>query len=255
MANPGKFLCVVMLLLGKPAVNGQLNQEVEAKIGTNQRGSSVLINVMANNRTALNKSLSYTLSIVRNEELGKEYDKEEFNERFVLAPGERQVLKQLLFDAKNEPRTIIFVLIYENDTVIGKDRVVINGLEGEDALKPQIVTSEEFGQQATPPNEIGLMRGIVVEDTKTKPGRDFYQLFYTLYNQNNINGDRIVKVREELAIGGNTEIVVEVDQDVVVRFFVNPRVGYLEELARQSVARVANYFEMRERLKNQQQRY
>jgi hypothetical protein len=254
MTFKGPFV-YLFLVLSQGILTAQLNREVEAQIATNQRGSSLLINVIAANKTAQNKSLSYKLSIVRNEELGEDYDKEDFEDRFVLSPGERQVLKQLLFDAENEPRTIIFVLIYEEGEIIGKDRIVINGLDGEDALKPQIVRSEALQDNETVRNDIGLMRGIVVEDTKTKPGRDFFKRFYALYNQNNINGDKIVKVKEELAIGGNTEIVIQVDQDVVVRFFVNPRATYLEELANQSVARVAYYFEMKKQLNTQQQRY
>jgi hypothetical protein len=254
MIKPKTF-ALLIFIWAHFGLDAQLNEQVEAQIATDSRGRAALINVIAVNKTTQNKSLSYKLSIVRNEELGKAYEKEEFEDRFVLAPGERQVLKQLLLDAENEPRTIIFVLIYEEDKIIGKDRVVINGLEGEDELKPQIVRSEEIQPKEVVRNDVGLMRGIVVEDTKTKPGRDFFKMFYSLYNQNNINGDRIVKVKEELAIGGNTEIVIQVDQDVVVRFFVNPRAGYLEDLAKQSVARVANYFEMKKQLSTQQQRY
>ena len=210
---------------------------------------------MAINKTPLNKTLSYNLSIVRNEELGKEYDKQEFEERFVLDPKERRLLKSILFNAENEPRTIIFVLIYENNSVIGKDRIVINGIEGEDTLEPVVIAQDSIMIEEPTKSEVGLMRGIVVEDTKTKPGRDFFRSFYSLYNQDNVNGDKIVTVKEELAIGGNTEILIFVDQEVVARFFVNPRVGYLEDAARQSVARVANYFELREKYINQQQRY
>jgi hypothetical protein len=250
-----KSLAILLFLCVQIGLNAQLNQQVEAQIVTNSKGRAALVNVIVINKTTVNKSLSYKLSIVRNEELGEDYQKDDFEERFVLEPGERQVLKQLLLDAKNEPRTIIFVLIYDQGKIIGKDRVVINGLEGEDELKPKIVRSEDILPSDVVGNEVGLMRGIVVEDTKTKPGRDFFKMFYSLYNQNKINGDRIVKVKEELAIGGNTEIVIQVDQDVVVRFFVNPRAGYLEDVAKQSVARVANYFEMKKQLSTQQQRY
>ena len=196
MNHPMSFAGVLFLCV-QVGLNAQLNQQVEAHIATVSRGRAALINVIAVNKTTQDKSLSYKLSIVRNEELGKDYDKEDFEDRFVLSPGERQVLKQLLFDAENEPRTIIFVLIYEEGKIIGKDRVVINGLEGEDELKPQIVRSEEIQPKDVVRNDVGFMRGIVVEDTKTKPGRDFYKMFYSLYTQNNINGNRIVKVKEE----------------------------------------------------------
>jgi hypothetical protein len=246
----------LVLMLYNSALMGQVNSEVEAEIAVLPRGSSLLLNILAVNKTDLNRSLMYKLSIVRNEEIGEDYAKEAFEKRFVLSPGERKTLQSILFDAENEPRTIVFILILEDGEIIGKDRIVINGIEGEDTLKPMVVREDDFKPtQKAGPSEVGLMRGIVVEDTKTKPGRDFYRMFYGLYNQYNINGDRIVKVKEELAIGGNTEITILIDQEVIVRFFVNPQAAYLEEIAKQAVARVASHFEMREKFINQQQRY
>lgn len=236
-------------------LQSQLNTSVEANIVVKPVGSNVLLTFLAINKTGQSKSLSYSLSIVRNEELGETYEKEDFEERFVLSPNERQVLKKILFDSENEPRTNIFILIFEEGEVIGKDRIVVNGIEGEDTLQPTIIKENQMRSGSTDSREAGLMRGIVVEDTKTKPGRDFYRMFYSRYNQSGINGSRIVKVKEELAIGGNTEIYILVDQDVVVRFIVNPRTEYLESLADRSLIMVANHFETLERLKNQNQKF
>ena len=96
---------------------------------------------------------------------------------------------------------------------------------------------------------------MVFEDTKTKAGNDFYDMFYSSYLANNINGEKIVKIEERLAIGNNTQIVILVGDEVVVQFFVNPRSQYLKTMAEQSIYRVTSYFQRLRKTKDQIIRY
>ena len=123
--------------------------------------------------------------------------------------------------------------------------MVINGFEGEDEMKPKVIGKEKPSEQqeSQQAQDIDLLTGLVFENTKTKPGRDFYQMFYLAYNTNNIKGNKIVKVDEVLAIGGNTQIQIFAGDDLVVQFFLNPRSSYIKEMVDQSIARVNYYFQ------------
>ena len=88
-----------------------------------------------------------------------------------------------------------------------------------------------------------VLRGLVIEETKTRPGRDFYQMFYTEYTNKNINGEKIVTIKEELTIGNNTKLEVYVDDKKILEFFVRPQNEYLKAYSNEAIRRVNIYFQ------------
>lgn len=245
MTNP-KAVCLLLFL----GIQGQLllaqnfNREVEAFIDVDSRGVRTSIVFSAYNKTPLKKSLRYRALIVKSDREGtsQQYEDEQY---FIAEAGERKIISQANIEISEGERTIVFVLIYEEDQVIGKDRIVINGFEGEDDLQPSIVEEQRLvpQQEAPPSADVELLTGLVFENTKTKPGRDFYQKFYLAYTTNNINGNKMVKVDEVLAIGGNTQIRIYAGDDLVVQFFVNPRSSYMDQMVEYSIRRVNQYFQ------------
>lgn len=222
------------------------NVDVEANIDFRLEGDRYDLYFSAYNKTQTDKSLSYLLRVIKNvpgdtTTIDRTIEYEDF---FVLSPGEKQNIKQLVIVPERNQRIIAFVLVYEDQKVIGKDRIVIYGIEEEDG---RLSASEDRLEERSTStdlarSEVNLLRGMVVEDTKTKPGRDFYGYFFLEYNNKNINGDKLVRVSEELAIGGNTMIKVFAGDDLVVQFFVNPRATYLKTMAIQTVSRLDYYF-------------
>lgn len=239
------LLMLLLLPFGKGLYAQNFNKEVEANIDVNSQGVRTTITFSAFNKTSLKKSLRYKALIVKNVSAGSSEERFEDEQYFIIEPGERKNISQANIELPEKERTIVFVLIYEEGQVIGKDRIVINGFEGEDDIRPSIVKEEAIVKKkpSGQAQDIDLMRGLVFEDTKTKPGRDFYQMFYLAYNNNNINGSKIVKVEEVLAIGGNTQIRIFAGDDLVVQFFVNPRSSYIEEMVDVSIRRINQYFQ------------
>ena len=88
----------------------------------------------------------------------------------------------------------------------------------------------------------------MVEETKTKPGKDFYEFFYNTYNQNQINGSKVVGVYEQLSFGRSTIIQVKIDDQVIHEFLAKPDIEYLEEMSDIAIRKVFIYFKD---LKNQ----
>ena len=233
-----------VLFIGMVVRSQNFNKEVEAKINIDSKGILTDIIFSAYNKTSIKKSLRYKALIVKN--LSATSSKEQFEDEqyFVIEAGERKNISKTTLSLENKERTIIFVLLYEEDQVIGKDRIVINGFEGEDDIQPKVVQKDNLieTEKRKRSQDIDLMKGLVFENTKTKPGRDFYQMFYLAYQNNNINGNEMVKVDEVLAIGGNTQIKIYAGNELVVQFFLNPRSSYLKEMVDQSILRVNQYF-------------
>ncbi len=240
------FIVIILLFVSTPyLVKAQFNSEVEAKIDITTETVLTKITFSAYNKTSLKKSLRYRALITKNQSADSSEEQFEDEQYFILEAGERKNISNATLDLMDVERTIIFVLIYEDEKVIGKDRIVINGFEGEDALKPKIVEKEnlEPKKESNQAQDIDLLTGLVFESTKTKPGRDFYQMFYLAYSANNINGTKIVKVDEVLAIGGNTQMKIYAGDDLVVQFFLNPRTSFIKEMVDQSIARINYYFQ------------
>lgn len=254
-----KRLSFIIFILLSSVLQAQIfNKEVEAKIKVIPQGVMYTLTGFVLNKTDLNKSLFYRMSVIKNNQNQEVPSKTDQEGLFVLEPNETKNLASSTVNVGEDQRIIVFLLIYQDSLVVGKDRIVINGLEGEDSLKPLVIREGEaykLMQEVEKEVDIVLLKGLVVEDTKTKPGRDFYRFFYTAYNANNVNGEEVVKVQEVLAIGINTQIKILVGQDIVAQFFLNPRASFLEEKAEQSVYMVNRHLIRLKEAKKQQIRY
>ncbi|WP_345799452.1 CsgE family curli-type amyloid fiber assembly protein [Flavobacterium pygoscelis] len=77
--------------------------------------------------------------------------------------------------------------------------------------------------------------GIISDDTKTKVGKDFYDVYYYLYNQYKVNSKKIITLNEEFSFARNTKIVVSIDNEVIYEFLARPDEEYLKEMAEESI--------------------
>jgi hypothetical protein len=224
------------------------NTEVEAKINAEERNDMLQVTGTAFNKTEISQSLRYVLSVIRTNPENSNTSKNDQSGRIVLEPGEQQNLSSTTINVNDEDRVILLLLIYNTeDQIVGQDRIVINDNLSDEAVKEQLQKQVE---QTIHANDVDAasrdgitLRGIVTEDTKTKPGRDFYSMFYSLYNTQNINGDKIVAVKEVIAMGNNTKIEIFVGDDKVVEFFLRPQNDFLRSMADASIRRVAQHFE------------
>lgn len=236
------------------------NTEVEAKIIAEERNEMLQVTGTAFNKTEISQSLRYVLSVIRTNPENSNTSKNDQSGRIVLEPGEQQSLSTTTINVNDEDRVILLLLIYNiDDEIIGQDRIVVNDNLSDTEVKQQLQKEVE---QTIHSNDVDAasrdgitLRGIVTEDTKTKPGRDFYTMFYSAYNTNNINGDKIVAVKEVIALGNNTKIEIFVGDDKVVEFFLRPQNDFLRQMVDASIRRVAQHFQRLKREANIIKRY
>ncbi|WP_339654606.1 CsgE family curli-type amyloid fiber assembly protein [Flavobacterium frigidarium] len=84
-------------------------------------------------------------------------------------------------------------------------------------------------------------KGVIVDETKTKIGKEFYDLYYYKYNEYNINSAKIVTIIEELSFGRNTKIMISIDNNVVYEFLARPDQEYIESMVQSSVYQTYQY--------------
>ncbi|NGX83750.1 CsgE family curli-type amyloid fiber assembly protein [Aequorivita sp. KMM 9714] len=237
-------LFFLLLLLPCIALSQIYNTEVEANINIEQHGNSYSITSSAVNKTVSNQSLHYVLSVIKNQDNNSNTSKNDQSGRFVLEIGEKKNLSTTTITVNDNERVIVLLLIYDDeDTPLGMDRKVINATEEDLALQKRDSIERERAVNLSPdistkPVDGVMISGIVTEDTKTKPGRDFYKLFDQKYRLNNINGAEVVTIKEVLSLNNTTKIEILVANEKVLEFFVRPQIEFLKQMADIAIRKV-----------------
>lgn len=252
------ILLFALMLLGSSLQSQIYNTDIEASIIVSEVNQLVELKAFAKNKTQINSSVRYVFSIIYPQTENDALQKDVFEERLVLNPEEKKEILNKAVDFKSKKEVIVLFLIYDtDDKIVGKDRLVFkNGELDENQIQTVTITKQQFNMDVeTTANDGLLLKGIVIEDTKTKPGSDFYKTYYSNYLSKNINGSSIVTIKEVLAIGRNTKIEVLVADTKVFEFFVRPSTDYLNQMAAISLTQTVRQLELNFKNQNTVQRY
>ncbi|MEL6811575.1 MAG: CsgE family curli-type amyloid fiber assembly protein [Bacteroidota bacterium] len=222
------------------------NTDVGAEIDLEFNGEFFIVTAFAHNKTDSDKSVRYELSLFRNDSIGNNISKDQKEGLFVIKPDRKEVIDKGNVVVGKEARTILLLLLYDtNNKIIGKDRIVLNEIDL-DALENKRIISQNntISEDKNFSGADGLvLKGIVVENTKTKPGRDFYRGYAQKYDFDKIRGEKVVTVTEVLAVGSNTKIQLEVEGEIIYQFFVNPRADYIDLVIGEAIVFTKRYFD------------
>ncbi|WP_430612927.1 CsgE family curli-type amyloid fiber assembly protein [Flavobacterium sp. JP2137] len=240
---------VVLALLLMNAMYSQIqNKVVEAIIETKEIGETIQITAVAHNKTNLTQSIQYKLSVIRSNPKSNNQSKNDQTGRGVLVGYQRQQLSMTSLDRNTQDRIIVLLLVYdENNNILGSSRYVLNDHKGAGQVAEEIYEAlenpvEQPVKAVQPYAEIRFS-GLVIDETKTKAGRDFYQLFYSSYLANKVDGEKVVVLRESLTLGNSTKITIKIEEQLVFEFFVRPQYDYIKSMAEVALRRVTLYFE------------
>ena len=204
-------------------------KEVKAKIDVEEVENTLSVVGTVENLKSEFKNISFKLSVFRKNKSNSNRSSNAQDGRVTLEPLNKITLSKTQINKSAEDQIIILLLIYDEDNkIIGKDRIIF----GEEDSNLGIVKPKD-----------GLeMVGIVSNDTKTKLGTDFYDLFYNAYSQLKLNTSKIISVQEELTFGRTTKISINIDSDVIEEFIAKPDEEFLKYMAETSSAKVFKYF-------------
>lgn len=235
-------LSIIFIIFLYPTLYSQiLNTEVKAKIELNYFEEMVDVTGTVENLSDGMKVLSYQLSVIKKNKQSSNTSNTAQNGEFTLNTNEKKVLSSTKVNQSNKDEIIILLLIYDEEKVmVAKDRIII----------------EEKKNESLRTNETDLeISGIVLDDTKSKMGKDFYDIYYSKYNSAAINGKQIVQVEEQMSIGRNTIIKVTIDNRVIMEFITNPNEEYLTQKADDAIKNTIKYFKDLEKLRNRIEQY
>lgn len=225
-----KYFLFALLFCYQFCYSQVVYKEVKAKIEVEKIENILFIRGTAENLKSVYKSISYKLTVFKKNKLNSNNSKNAQDGRVILDPQQKVTLSKTQINESKDDQIIILLIIYdENNAIVGKDRIEI-GIDDE----------SKVGE--TKPKDGLEMMGIVSNDTKTKLGNDFYELFYKEYTKLKLNSSKIVAVQEELTFGRTTKIMVLVDGEVINEFISRPDEDYLKYMAETASSDVFKYF-------------
>ena len=230
-----KFLKIlVIVILPFISFSQTMNKEVKGKIELSYSEDLVLIKATAENLTDVYKSISYKLSVIKNAGKSGNQSTNAQSGRHAIDPEKIVELSKTQINVNSKDDIVLLLLIYdEKGNIIGKDKIELGEKKNEDK-------SEKIND--------GLeLSGIISDETKTRDGKDFYDLFYTEYNKINKKGNKIVIVGEEQTIARSTKIIITIENDLITEFLLRPDDEYLSSMAEESASLVFKYFKNLER--------
>ena len=217
----------ILFLISIFQLNAQfINKDFDAKIEVSNFEESVAITGTVENLKNVYENLSYKLSVIKSDNSNNTSNNTQEG-RFTIKPNEKKTLSKTQINNSSKDKTIILLLIYdEENTLVGKDRIVIGELS--------IKKNNNY--------ESVEIKGLISDETKTKIGKDFYELFYKKYNDSSINGPEIVTVEEELNFGRTTKIKVYISNFLIIEFVTFPDEEYLGFKADHAIVNTKKYF-------------
>ena len=92
--------------------------------------------------------------------------------------------------------------------------------------------------------------GLIVDATRTRAGRDFYEMFYKQWQRIQVTTSLTIEVKEQFVRGRNTRIMVYVNDNLVYVSSIQPRFDLLEERVNIAVPRVIHYIQRQKKINN-----
>ncbi|MDE5417114.1 curli production assembly/transport protein CsgE [Labilibaculum sp. DW002] len=118
-------------------------------------------------------------------------------------------------------------------------------------LKKTLNEIIEKNKMAEDPNFDMEIDGLIMDETMTKVGRDFYDMFFSVWIAPEKVKNYTVTIKEMVMPGIATEISVLVNESLVFKQKVQPRYDVLEQMTKYANQRVVQYLNNYEKMKAQ----
>jgi curli production assembly/transport component CsgE len=93
--------------------------------------------------------------------------------------------------------------------------------------------------------------GLILDETRSKMGRNFYDLFYQDWQAPEDASNFTITISEQPSIGRGTQIAIKIDYEQVYSARLQPRYEYIEAVSKQAIARCKNVIQQQASVRNQ----
>ena len=248
-----KYLLAVITLFITLGVNAQFyNKEYVGKILVKKDSEFFTFTATAENITPTDINLKYDFSLYQTD-ANNNVSRSNQSDLFFLKGHEKKVLSTVTVNYNTEGKITLVLMLYDSDDKpVGQDRIELSSEKGyQEIIKNKLSPQEEaVSQDQAAPQDGYMMDGLVVENTLTKAGRDFYKYFYSEYYNRGIQTTKNIVIDEVPGRMRSTRISVKIDDQLLWQFFSQPKKSFLQSMAKTALDKCIAYLQQLQKQKD-----
>ncbi len=215
-------------------------EEIQAKIEQTFVEGILNLQASASNQTTAYQELDYLFVAIKKGSSGNLSNNKQSG-KFTLNPNETKKLSEININIQPKDALKVFLYIKDEQSqkLIAKDSLEIN--------------PKNFDKKLGKVDETDLfeLKGLTIDDTKTKIGKDFYDLFYLTYSQLPEKYSNSITISELPNSGRGSQISIVLEDRTLYSFISSPNEDYLSEQANYSMKIIADYNQKKSLIKNE----
>ncbi|MCS3529791.1 curli production assembly/transport protein CsgE [Chryseobacterium sp. JUb7] len=232
-------LCTILFFLSVLCY-GQEDKKVSAKIESSILENQIKLKAVVTNNTSIYKELNYLLVSIKKGDSGNLSNNQQSG-KFSINPNEVKALSEINvnYEKKDALKVFLYVKDEETQKLVAKDSLEIN----HDLFRQKVSKVEE--------DVVFELKGLTIDETKSKIGKDFYDLFYLQYSQLPDKSNAAITITELPTRGNSGQITIEIDDKVIYSFMTNPSEDYLKEQLVNSLKYIKEFNARKNLIKNE----
>ncbi len=240
MKTIASILCSIIISFSSTATAQEESNKITAKIESNDVEGMIRLKAFATNQTTSYQELNYLFVSIKKGNSGNLSNNKQSG-KFTLKPDETKQLSEIGVNLQKNDALKVFLYIKDEQTqaLVSKDSIIINGKDMQSKLSK------------TDENKIFELKGLTIDETKTKIGKDFYDYFYLEYSKLPEKSSSSITISELPTNGRNSQISVVIDDRTINSFISNPNEDYLKEQASLTLKILQDYDRRKDLIRNE----
>ncbi len=227
---------MLLLLVGCQPAKTQITSWIEKQT----TGDSLFITGMLRNAGPKAVSLHYVMEIIKSGPAGQSRNNQ--SGQFKAEPNTYVALAKTIVNASIQDHYRIVLSILDQQKIIRTDTL-------QQGMPPSINTTTAPKVNST--SDAIEIDGLIIDETRSKPARDFYELFYNKWSPPPNAKDYSITIRELPSRGRSARIAVEVNDQVLLQRFLQPRYELIGAQVEQAIRLLRHHLDNTENLKQQ----
>ncbi|WP_426480619.1 CsgE family curli-type amyloid fiber assembly protein [Chryseobacterium sp. R2ACT005] len=219
---------------------GQEDKKINARIESSLLENQIILKAIVMNNTIVYKELNYLLVSIKKGNGGNLSNNQQSG-KFSVNPNEVKILSEINVNLESKDALKAFLYIRDEETqkLVAKDSLELNS----DLFKKKTAKVEEDAAYE--------LRGLTIDETKTKVGKDFYDLFYMQYGQLPDKSISAITITELPLRGTSGQINIQIEDKIIYSFMTNPAEDYLKEQLVYSLKYIKEFNAKKNLIKNE----
>lgn len=243
-----RYCLLIFLAIFFVANASAQNNIVKAEIKLIKNDEYVTVQAMATNDSEINLDANYLLFSAKQDK-NNNLSKNEQKGFFTLESFQTKSLSEIKLNFKENDLLKIYLFIKDNKNqkLISKDSLWLGNFSKNKTSqnKPRKRRVQEENLRKN------LSTGLVIEETRTRVGKDFYDAFFIAYQQIPNKYPFIIKITELPTMGRNTQIEVFANDKKIRTFISNPKLEFIDTQVDQTLRLLQRHNRRMNFLKNE----